>query len=182
MKKERETQKIRASSVYPLVASMVVALLTVFLAWVAGQNVRLGLGVKTGDCAALWAVSFAAARLGMAGAAYWNRRLLLWIGAGGLLCCVGLCVWIFHRSNFELTENSYRALNAAQVPADLIAELKSAEGAVADTEQEFVSDLSGRFGGERVSARRLKVGCDERSGSGVCQASKALALRKSSIN
>jgi len=79
---------------------------------------------------------------------------MLVCGVSGLLLCVVVAAWIYHSSTFELTDNSFRILNEAKVPADLIADLKSAEGTVAETEQQFVSDLSGRFGADHISPYR----------------------------
>jgi hypothetical protein len=75
-------------------------------------------------------------------------------GAVGMAFCLAVCWWVLHTSNFQLTANSYQALNAAKVPADLIAELKNAEGAVDENEQQFVSDLDGRFGENHIAPYR----------------------------
>jgi len=154
MKSEREAQNRRASVVYPLVVSAVTAAATVGLAVLAARNLRLAWWANALDCVMIGGVSFLAARIGAACAGGFGRKTLIGLGVLGMAISVATCAWVFHRSSFELTEDSYRALDAAKVPADLIAELKNAEGAAADTEQQFVSDLSGRFGQNHIAPYR----------------------------
>ena len=79
-----------------------------------------------------------------------GRRPLLAIGATGMAVSLLTCSWAFHDSTYQLTEKSFVVLQDNKVPADLVAELRSAERTVFRTDKEFVLDLEKKIGAERL--------------------------------
>jgi hypothetical protein len=154
MKKERETEAKRPLVMYPIVVSVVAGLAMVLLVALVLANFCVGIRVSVVEYAVIGGLSLVAARLAMAGAIRFGRGRLVVGGVSGMALCLAVGWWVFHISNFQLTADSYQALNAAKVPADLIAELKNAEGSVDETEQQFVADLDGRFGPDHIAPYR----------------------------
>jgi predicted lipid-binding transport protein (Tim44 family) len=150
MKIAHPNHECRAFAVYPVVAAIVVAVAAAALAGLGARQLRMGQLADWFDCAIVVLSGFILAGLGLLLGKLPGRGILARIGVLGMLICVGVCAWVFHEANFQLTSKSYQALSAAKVPGDLIAELKNAEGAVAQTEQQFVSDLSTRFGQDHI--------------------------------
>jgi hypothetical protein len=72
----------------------------------------------------------------------------------GVAVCAAICGWVLHTARFQLTVASYPALNAAHVPADLVAELKRVEATSASTDQQFVDDLSTHLGQDHIAPYR----------------------------
>jgi MFS family permease len=84
----------------------------------------------------------------------WGRKPLLLIGAAGMAVSLLVCSWAFHAANYQLTPKSFEALQAAQLPADLLTELKAAEKQVFSTEQQFMAYLEGQCGADRIKPHR----------------------------
>jgi MFS family permease len=102
------------------------------------QAVLIGLVNLAMTFAAIWLVD----RIG--------RKPLLMLGAAGMTVSLLTCSWAFHAASFQITGKSYVMLQADNVPADFLAELKGSEGQSFATEKEFVGHLETALGVDRV--------------------------------
>jgi len=83
-----------------------------------------------------------------------GRKPLLVIGATGMAVSLLTCSWAFYDSSYQLTEKSFVVLQDNKVPAELVAELRNAEPKVFKTDKEFMADLDGKLGAERLKPHR----------------------------
>jgi MFS family permease len=83
-----------------------------------------------------------------------GRKPLLVIGSAGMAVSLLTCAWAFHTSNYQVTEKSYALLESAQVPGDLIAQLKTFEHQVFTTDKEFTTALATQFGEARIQPHK----------------------------
>jgi len=100
--------------------------------------------------------------LGMTFIAIWfvdrlGRKPLLFIGATGIAISLLTCAWAFHNASYQLTEKSFVSLRENKVPADLIADLGTADKAVFRTEKDFVASIEQTVGAERLKPHRDAV-------------------------
>ena len=79
-----------------------------------------------------------------------GRKPLLLIGATGMAISLLTCAWAFHDSSYKLTEKSFKTLQEAKVPAEMLAELKKADVGTSATDKEFVAALEKALGAEPV--------------------------------
>ena len=133
-----------------VVTSLVVSFLAVLVAW----NLRLNRQTNIAGAIIISVLSLMAAWLSIRSCAILSRKITLSLGIAGAIFCATVCGWVFYNASFQLTAASYPALNAARVPADLIAELKGAEGIISDNDQQFVADLSTKLGQDHIAPYR----------------------------
>jgi MFS family permease len=86
-----------------------------------------------------------------------GRKPLLAIGAAGMAVSLLTCSWAFHASSYQLSQKSFAVLQESKVPADVINDLKGAEGRAFGTDKEFLADLEKRVGAERLKPCRDAV-------------------------
>jgi len=79
-----------------------------------------------------------------------GRKPLLVIGSAGMAVSLLTCAWAFHDSSYQLTNKSFPMLEAAKVPADLVAELKVERLGGFKTDKEFTVALTAKFGETRI--------------------------------
>jgi MFS family permease len=102
------------------------------------QAVLVGLVNLAVTLLAIWLVG----RLG--------RKPLLMLGAAGMTVSLLTCSWAFHAADYQITGKSFSMLQADNVPADFLAELKGSEGQGFATEDEFLAHLEAALGADRV--------------------------------
>jgi sugar porter (SP) family MFS transporter len=86
-----------------------------------------------------------------------GRKPLLLLGAAGMTLSLLTCSWAFHDASYQLTNKSYAMLQADNVPADFLAELKAADGKIFATEQEFMTNLETALGTDHVKPYRDSI-------------------------
>jgi len=151
MRKEAKTSADSPVKMYLIGRLALIVLAGVLIAGYILIKSRLG-----GDWTALNYACVAAAAMIATALSLWiglnrGRALPAIAGLAGLGLSLGVCVWALSKSNFQLTENSYASLRQANVPADLIADLKGAQGAAAESEQQFLAELDQRFGHDHIA-------------------------------
>jgi MFS family permease len=80
-----------------------------------------------------------------------GRKPLLIIGTAGMAISLLTCGAAFHASNYQLTEKSFPALRASQVPEEVIQELQKVEHNRFATDREFLADLDSKLGSARLT-------------------------------
>ena len=80
-----------------------------------------------------------------------GRKPLLVIGTAGMAVSLLTCAAAFHNSNYQLTEKSFTVLRDSKVPADVIADLQKLEPKIFVTDKEFLADLDGQLGADRLA-------------------------------
>ena len=80
-----------------------------------------------------------------------GRKPLLIIGTAGMAISLLTCGAAFHASNYQLTEKSFPAPRASQVPDALISDLQKLDRNKFATDKEFLADLDTRLGAARVA-------------------------------
>jgi MFS family permease len=83
-----------------------------------------------------------------------GRKPLLLLGAAGMTVSLLTCSWAFYDASYQLTAKSYVMLQADNVPADFLAELKASEGKIYTTENDFVTNLETALGADHVKPYR----------------------------
>jgi len=83
-----------------------------------------------------------------------GRKPLLLIGATGMAISLLTCSWAFHDSSYQLTDKSFTVLQEKQVPAELLADLRTTDLGVFRTDKEFLAGLEKAVGAERLKPHR----------------------------
>ena len=83
-----------------------------------------------------------------------GRKPLLLIGATGMAISLLTCSWAFHDSSYQLTDKSFTVLQEKQVPAELLADLRTTDLGVFRTDKEFLAGLEKAVGAERLQPHR----------------------------
>jgi MFS family permease len=82
-----------------------------------------------------------------------GRKPLLLLGAAGMALSLLTCSWAFHDSSYQLTEKSFKVLEENKVPADILADLRRADGAF-KTDKEFIASLEKALGESRIKPHK----------------------------
>ena len=80
-----------------------------------------------------------------------GRKPLLVLGTAGMAISLLTCATAFHNSSYQLTEKSFAVLRSSQVPDELILDLQKVERNAFATDKEFLADLDGKLGADRLA-------------------------------
>ena len=80
-----------------------------------------------------------------------GRKPLLVIGTAGMALSLLTCAAAFHSANYQLTDKSFAVLSSAKVPAEVVGDLQKLEPKVFATDKEFLAELDGKLGAERLA-------------------------------
>ena len=80
-----------------------------------------------------------------------GRKPLLLIGTAGMAISLLTCAGAFYNSDYQLTEKSFAVLRSSQVPDNVIGDLQKVENKTFATDKEFLADLDGRLGAQRLA-------------------------------
>ena len=80
-----------------------------------------------------------------------GRKPLLVIGTAGMALSLLTCAGAFYYSHYEMTEKSYTVLRSGGMPESLVTDLQKAESKSFATDKEFLADLDGKLGTEKLA-------------------------------
>ncbi|HWD18349.1 MAG TPA: hypothetical protein VHB20_03655 [Verrucomicrobiae bacterium] len=154
MNMESESPKNVARIAYVVVGSALASYVGFFVALAAFGKPSIGYGWTARSVVGLGALAACASIISMWLVSKWDGKRVLALGAASMVLSLAAFGWASHASNYALTAKSFGALRGANVPADLIADLKSAEGHFVDNEQQFLDGLDAQFGHDHIAPYR----------------------------
>jgi MFS family permease len=83
-----------------------------------------------------------------------GRKPLLLVGATGMAIALLTCSWAFHDARYGLTDKSFAMLVKNKAPAELVADLRTADKATYRTETAYLAGLERTLGADRLKAHK----------------------------